>query len=89
MRLKHVLMAIAVVAVPAQAAGAGEPHTPSAHPDGHTVKPICKREVVLGSRLPGPRVCKTAEQWKENDREAQDATRQAQENRRSMDPGAG
>ena len=87
---KYLATALAVFVAAPHAAGASEPTaTSTAQPDGETVKLVCRRDPVLGSRLPGPRVCKTAEQWKQNDREAQDAVRRVQENRRSMDPGAG
>ena len=87
---KFRLAALAACLIVPQLTHASEPAAPaSAAPADDAAKPICKREPILGSRLPGPKVCKTAEQWKQNDRDAQDATRRAQENRRSMDPGSG
>lgn len=61
--------------------------TPGAKPDDGADKLICRRQVVVGSRLPGPKVCRTQAQWNGNNRDDQDAIRRAQDHRRSVDGG--
>jgi len=39
---------------------------------------VCEREEVLGSRLQGRRVCKTASQWAQERQEARDEVTRAQ-----------
>ena len=74
-----------IMAVPALAA---KPEAaPAAKPDEGADKLVCRREVVVGSRLPGPRVCRTAAEWKGNSRDDQDAIRRAQDHRRSVSGG--
>lgn len=67
---------------------ADEPVAKPAAPDGQVDKPVCRRLVIVGSRLPGPRVCRTEAQWESNNRDQQDSVRKIQENRRT-DPNGG
>ncbi|MCW1428277.1 hypothetical protein [Novosphingobium sp. JCM 18896] len=70
-------------ASPTSASGA----QPDAKPDDTADKLVCRRQVVVGSRLPGPKVCRTQAQWNSNNRDDQDAIRRAQDHRRSVDGG--
>ena len=49
-----------------------DPPAPPAPTPAKPERMICKREVVVGSRLPGPRVCRTAADWKQETRDSQD-----------------
>jgi len=70
------------------AVSAASAQTPSATPTAAATvakssddKMICERQEVLGSRLQGRRVCKTASQWAQERQEARDAVQRAQTNR--------
>ncbi|MEJ5975781.1 hypothetical protein WG901_03995 [Novosphingobium sp. PS1R-30] len=83
-----ILGGLLLTAVPAFAAEPGP--TPSATPGAPEAvddKLICRRQVVVGSRLPGPKVCRTRAQWDGNNRDDQDAIRRVQDLRRSPDGG--
>ena len=83
------LAGLLIMAVPALAAGPEAAPTthPEARPDDGADKLVCRRQVVVGSRLPGPRVCRTQAQWDSNNRDDQDAIRRAQDHRRSVSGG--
>lgn len=61
-------------AAPAKAATATATATAAKSSD----RMICEREEVLGSRLQGRRVCKTASQWAQERQDARDAVMRAQ-----------
>lgn len=63
------LLSSPVVAAPAQAAG------PTKDPN----RIVCERQEVLGSRLGGKKVCKTAAEWAEERRLHRDALERAQQ----------
>ncbi|MBT2133157.1 hypothetical protein KK137_02320 [Croceibacterium sp. LX-88] len=49
--------------------------------DGSTEKLTCRRLTPVGSRVRGPKVCRTPEQWQQEEREARDKTRELQRTR--------
>ncbi len=56
----------------------------AAKPADDPARPICRRQATTGSRLPGPRTCRTKAEWEANDRDSQDAVRRVQDNRRTV-----
>lgn len=61
-------------------AAGGQQAAPSKPAPDDSQKVVCRRDAVLGSRLPGPRVCKTKEEWRANDSQAQETVRRVQSN---------
>ena len=60
--------AVAQTAPQAAATPTGKPGTPTTTATASGDKLICERQEVLGSRLQGRRVCKTASEWAEDRR---------------------
>lgn len=85
--MKYVLSALAalVLAAPALAAGQGEPEkaAPSTEEvtDASQNRMICKRQKSTGSRLGAKKVCMTAAQWAQMQREQRQTTERNQANR--------
>ena len=67
-------------------AAGGQQAAPTTPAPDNSQKVVCRRDAVLGSRLPGPRVCKTKAEWAANDRQAQDQVRKIQDMRQLPTP---
>lgn len=50
----------------------------AAHPPAAKEKMVCITEAVVGSRLGGHRICRTAAEWERDRREGQDDVERAQ-----------
>lgn len=75
---------------PPTAAGAPGPATPATHPAGTKVagkdrnKMVCKDYMPLGSRIPGPKLCRTVAEW---DAQRSEARSQMEKNQSLKDIG--
>jgi hypothetical protein len=87
--MKTIGLLVAIAGAPlawAMPAGAGEPEAGSVTVparEGKTERLICRRIDVSGSRLRGPRVCRTRQEWQKDEMDARDATRRLQRSRES------
>ena len=84
--MKPILLALPLLALPLLAMSAPglakAPETIEATtPDGKTEKLVCKRIVTTGSRLGGPRVCRTRAEWDADEIQARETTRRMQHSR--------
>ena len=68
------LFLIAALALRAE----GQVAPASAKPDGKKPRMVCVDQTPLGSRLPGKRVCRTADEWELMRRDERDETERAQ-----------
>ncbi|MGN3975070.1 hypothetical protein [Tsuneonella sp. SYSU-LHT278] len=79
--------ALAVLAAPAVAGPVGERETVANSPDNpSSEKVICRTIKVIGSRLKGERMCKTATEWARDRTEQRNAVEKGQ-NQRTLSGG--
>ena len=69
------------VAAPAVAKDQAEDSVTVTDANGQPEKLTCRRMTPVGSRVRGPKVCRTPEQWAREEREARDKTRELQRTR--------
>ena len=62
----------------AQTQPAVQQQSQAAKPKPDNKRVVCEEESEIGSRLATKRVCMTAEQWKQSEQDARDATNQQQ-----------
>ncbi len=87
MRPTYLFLPLASLLLCPCAAAAAEPSTQPVSDPAKPEKQICKREVIVGSRLPGPRTCRTSAQWKQESRDSQDMVDKIQRDTRGLPGG--
>jgi hypothetical protein len=75
------------LALPAQAKDAAGDSVTVTDADGKSETLTCRRITPVGSRVRGPKVCRTPEQWKQEEREAREKTRELQRTRNATNGG--
>lgn len=87
MRLMTLLLALAgsvtLTAMPLHAKDPAQDTVSVAGSDGKEEKLECRRVDTLGSRVRGPKVCRTKEEWRLEESNAQQNVREMQRNKNS------